>query len=257
MTDDSSGVQGFLERHVWAEPPAPFTTWADVLATGPDYYARTAELFSMPEMRAALPIKSRALILVALEALVSQLEPDRLARAIGAAVSAGADEDELTCVLELVSVIGLHSVSVGVPVLAEELERAGLLDRDAPYTPEQQSAVNDFEDSGPRPRPVDGMFDAIVRLDAEYFRRFGSFIDVPWNRDTLDPGFKHLICIAIDAACTHLHVDGLHRHIREALDLEVPATQILEVIQLASLTGLRTIEIGVPLHERARRGTGS
>jgi hypothetical protein len=42
-------------------------------------------------------------------------------------------------------------------------------------------------------------------------------------------------------------VEGIRRHVREALALGVTGAQILEVIQLASRTGLRTLEAAAPL----------
>jgi alkylhydroperoxidase/carboxymuconolactone decarboxylase family protein YurZ len=82
---------------------------------------------------------------------------------------------------------------------------------------------------------------------------------VPWKHDHLSPKFKHLVCIAVDAAATHLHVPGVRRHIRLALDHGATQDEIMEVIELTSTLGIHAMNIGVPLlvevlEERGRSG---
>ena len=99
-----------------------------------------------------------------------------------------------------------------------------------PLTTGQQELKEHFETAGPRPRPLDEVLATLLRADPEYFARFTTLIEVPWQKeDVLDQRFKHLVCVAIDAACTHLYADGIRRHVRTALELGVTPDEILEV----------------------------
>jgi alkylhydroperoxidase/carboxymuconolactone decarboxylase family protein YurZ len=238
--------------HTDAEHPHMFrvlsndriSDWDSVVAMDPDYFDAAERLFGYPHERRKLPVKEQALLEMALDALVTQLDERRLPSAIGRAIDAGATRDEILCVLEIVVVIGLHSCTVAIPVLCEELYGD---DGPPPLTPAQVKVARRFETSELRPRPLDAMFGSILRMDLDYFERFVTFVDVPWRPGVLDERFKHLVCIAIDVACTHLYVDGIRRHVRAALELGVTPEEILEVIQLASSTGLRTLRSALPV----------
>lgn len=221
------------------------------------FYGSAERLFGRPWRSRRLTPKVRALIQVALNGTVTQLDRSELGRSIDAAVSAGADRAEVMCTLQLASVIGLHSCSVAIPELVSAMKQADPERWSRQYTAEQRQIAEAFESSGPRPRPVDGMFDAILRLDHEYFSDYAAFLDQPWESTALDPAIKELVWIAIDVACTHLYVDGIRRHIRAALDGGVTTEEIFEVIQLASATGLRTLGAAGPLLEAAFADEGS
>lgn len=88
---------------------------------------------------------------------------------------------------------------------------------------------------------MDAMYGSILERDPEYFEAFRAWIDHPWRSEALDHGTLHLVCIALDIACTHLYESGFRRHIREAFDLGVSVDEIFEVIELASVEGLRSV----------------
>ncbi|KJF19424.1 hypothetical protein [Rhodococcus sp. AD45] len=56
-----------------------------------------------------------------------------------------------------------------------------------------------------------------------------------------------LLCIAIDASCTHLYAPGIRRHIRVALDLGVTEQEILEVLKIATTVGIHSSNVGLPI----------
>jgi alkylhydroperoxidase/carboxymuconolactone decarboxylase family protein YurZ len=231
----------YLRREMGGTDPI---AWRQLAALDPRFFTAAERLFGYPAVRHALGAKERALVEFAMDALVTQLDQGRLQESARRAKMVGATRDELLCIAEVTAVIGLHSCSVAMPILFEELPAETSR---RPLTPEQSAVARRFETSGPRPRPVDGMFGAILRLDAEYFQRFSDYIDVPWREDILDRRIKELIYIAIDVACTHLYADGIHRHVRAALGIGITPEEILEVIQIASATGLRTIQAAFPI----------
>jgi alkylhydroperoxidase/carboxymuconolactone decarboxylase family protein YurZ len=189
-----------------------------------------------------------AAVTLALDSLTMQLDPQRLRERLKAALTV-LDMDQALTVLQLVSVAGLHSVSTGAPILLEEFEKVA---GPRPLSESERRIKHAFESSGPRPRRMDPMYESILKLDADYFEAFRAWIDHPWKAGTLDHGTLHLVCIAIDIACTHLYESGFRRHVREAFACGVTAQEVLEVIQLASLEGLRTVFIGTEMLARSQ-----
>jgi alkylhydroperoxidase/carboxymuconolactone decarboxylase family protein YurZ len=240
-------AQNSLRTPLEFSASAPGTDSSPAARKDEGFFSLADALFNYPYEVARLDPKVQALIVVALSATVTQLDASEIQRAVERAVEIGATRDEILCVLQLTSVIGLHSCSVGIPILAECARAAGLEGWVEPYTPQQQAIVRKFESGGPRPRPVDPMFDAILRADPAYFERFSAFLDAPWQSDALTAGVKELVYIAIDVACTHLYADGIRRHVTAALSHGTTPAEILEVIQLASATGMRTVARSLPI----------
>ena len=61
---------------------------------------------------------------IAVDASTTHLYEPGLRIHIQNALKLGATEDEIMQVLECVSAIGIHTISMGVPVLVEELKKA-------------------------------------------------------------------------------------------------------------------------------------
>lgn len=70
-----------------------------------------------------LAIKIKELILIAIDAATTHLYEPGVRVHISNALNAGATREEILEVLELVSVLGIHSCTMGVPVLAEEIRK--------------------------------------------------------------------------------------------------------------------------------------
>lgn len=90
-------------------------------------------------------------------------------------------------------------------------------------------------------------WEGLLQLDAEFFRAYLEFSAVPWRSGTLEPKFKELIYIAIDAATTHLYEPGLRQHIQNALRHGATREEIMEVYELTSVLGIHTCTLGVPV----------
>ena len=63
----------------------------------------------------------------------------------------------------------------------------------------------------------------------------------------LEPKVKELIYTAFDVSATHLYEPGLRVHIRNALALGASREEIMEVIELASVIGMHSCAVGVPI----------
>ena len=203
----------------------------------PRFTELTERLFGRVLTPRYLSTVRHAAVSLCLDALVTQLDSTRLDARLSVADQI-LNEQQIIAVLQLTSVAGLHSVSTGAPALAEEARaRFGGTDPSA----EQELVRHAFENDGPRPRPMDAMYGSILERDPEYFEAFRAWIDHPWRSEALDHGTLHLVCIALDIACTHLYESGFRRHVREAFDLGVSVDEIFEVIEIASVEGLRSV----------------
>lgn len=90
-------------------------------------------------------------------------------------------------------------------------------------------------------------WDGLLKLDPEFFHAYLEFSSVPWKTGVLEPKFKELIYIAIDASTTHLYEPGLRQHIRNALKHGATKAEIMEVLELTSVLGIHTCTLGVPV----------
>lgn len=91
----------------------------------PDYLEAFLAFRSVPQRQGPLPQKTKELILVAINAATTHLWAPGVRRHMQGALRAGATREEIMEVLQLTSIMGIHSVTLGAPILAEELEKAG------------------------------------------------------------------------------------------------------------------------------------
>lgn len=195
-----------------------------------------------------------ALIRLNIDVTATHLHAPGVRRHVRAALKLGVTRAEIMEVFKLASVVGIHACALGVPILADELANAGLPDEPAP----------------PVPTPIcdtvraDGMFnplwETIYRWDPAYLEKFLAMGLGLWRDKILPPLWVELLCIAGDAAITHLYGHGTQRHIKTALELGATREQILEVLKIVSLQGIESCELAVPMldaecaeQERARR----
>lgn len=96
--------------------------------------------------------------------------------------------------------------------------------------------------------------DGTLRLSPDFFEAFLAFTGTPWTTGPLPPKVKEFIYIAIDGAITHLYQRGLQMHIGEALRHGASPTEVMEVLQMASLIGLITSTVAAPMLLEALHG---
>ena len=74
-----------------------------------------------PLARGVLDAKTWELIAIAVDASCTHMYAPGVQRHIRGALDAGATKEEILAVLQAVSVLGIHSMSLGAPILVEEL----------------------------------------------------------------------------------------------------------------------------------------
>ena len=97
--------------------------WEGVLALSPDYFEAYGEFSSVPWKTGTLQPKIRELVYVAVDASGTHMYEPGTRIHMQNALKLGATPEEIMEVLALVSVLGVHTVSMGLPVLLDELKK--------------------------------------------------------------------------------------------------------------------------------------
>jgi alkylhydroperoxidase/carboxymuconolactone decarboxylase family protein YurZ len=217
--------------------------WDGLLELDPDFFEAYLQFSGVPWEQGTLEPKVKELIYIAIDAATTHLYEPGLRQHVRNALGYGATREEIMEVYELASVLGIHTCILGVPVLLEELEAAGLEGAPA-LSAEQEQVKQDFMD---RRGYWNTFWDGLLALDPDFFKAYLGFSGVPWEKGPLEPKLKELVYIAIDASTTHLHELGLRQHIRNALGYGATREEIMEVYELTSVLGIHTCTLGVPV----------
>ena len=97
--------------------------WDPFAELDPVWTERFVEMGATPLARGVLDPKTWELIAIAVDASCTHMYAPGVRRHIRKALELGATQEEILAVLQCVSVLGIHSCSLGVPILVEELVR--------------------------------------------------------------------------------------------------------------------------------------
>jgi alkylhydroperoxidase/carboxymuconolactone decarboxylase family protein YurZ len=226
-----------------------------LLQLDPDFFEAYVGLAAAPWQggpagAGRLEPKVKQFVLLAVDAAATHLHEPGVRLHIRRALEHGATEAELLEVLQLTSTMGIHSVTVGVPVLLQCTGRDG---GGTPRTARQEELKRTFEEQRGYWNPF---WDGVLDLDPEFFAAYLRFSSHPWRHGVLEPKVKELIYTAFDASATHMYVPGLTQHIENALGYGATAGEVMEVLELASAIGVHTFAVAAPILaeelERAR-----
>jgi len=98
--------------------------WDGLLELDPNFFQAYLAFSGVPWRTGPLEPKIKELIYIAVDAATTHLYEPGLRQHIRNALKYGATREEIMEVLELVSVLGIHACTMGVPVLMEELKAA-------------------------------------------------------------------------------------------------------------------------------------
>ena len=100
--------------------------WNGLLSLDPDFFEAYTQFSSVPWQRGVLEPKIKELIYIAIDASTTHLYEPGIRQHMQNAIRHGATRAEIMEVLELTSVLGIHTCTVAVPILLEELAASGL-----------------------------------------------------------------------------------------------------------------------------------
>jgi alkylhydroperoxidase/carboxymuconolactone decarboxylase family protein YurZ len=222
----------------------------DAAASGvdPSFADAYLALWRAAARREALSAADRELIGLAVNAAVTHLNLPAVRLHIDRALDAGATTQQIVEVLELVSVLGIHTLTAALPIVLEELGGQ----EPGPLSCGQETLKQAFLDL--RGGPWAPAWDPLLRADSPYFEAYTRFSGVPWGQNrVLSPKFRELVYAAIDASTTHLWLPGLRSHVRKAIGYGATLDELLEVLELTSLIGVQSFVQGTRALLTARR----
>jgi len=188
--------------------------------------------------------RMKELVLLALHASSSALNSEAIGRHARRALQAGASRSDVVDVLVTIIPLANHPLYTGIPVLLDELRKAGRPE-EAEIPPLRAEAL-EVRDNFIRSRGYwTAMRDTIGQLMPAYFTAFIGACMEPWRSGSLTPAERELMYIAIDCSISHTYEPGLRMHIQNALRYGATRDQILEVFQLAALLGIEGYLLGV------------
>jgi len=217
-----------------------------LLAYSPDFLKTYLDYAGVPARTGPLSPRLRELIYVAIDTSTTHMFAQGLAIHIRKALQCGCTLIELIEVMQLATTQGLDSVAVGVDLIVEEMEAAGMVSPQlqTPATSEMQALKRNYvHEFGDWPE----WCERLLRLAPEYFKEMTALLAAPSVTGALDHKTRSLISLALAAAPTHLDRDAMRLHIRRALRQGATAAELLEVMQLVAHLGIHACVIGVPL----------
>jgi alkylhydroperoxidase/carboxymuconolactone decarboxylase family protein YurZ len=217
--------------------------WDSLLELDEEFFQAYTQFSSVPWKHGPLDPKVKEFVYIAVDAAATHLYVPGIQQHIRQALEHGASAAEIMEVLELTATLGIHACNIGVPILVEELEAVG-----QPVSKELSERQEEIKAEFTEKRGYWNPFwDEMLWLDPEFFAAYTQFSSVPWVSGTLEPKVKELIYTAFDVSATHLYVSGLRQHIRNALAYGASREEVLEVIELASVIGIHSCTVGVPI----------
>jgi alkylhydroperoxidase/carboxymuconolactone decarboxylase family protein YurZ len=219
--------------------------WDGLLILSPDFFRSYLDLSSIPWKYGPLEPKIKEFIYIAIDAATTHLYEPGLRIHIENALKYGATKEEIMEVYQLTSVLGMHTLTMGMPVFLDEMRKAGRqAEVDIPLDERRLTLKEKFiENRG----YWSEFWDGLLKIDPTFFAAYLEFSSIPWKQGVLAPKVKEFIDIAIDASTTHLYEPGLRIHIQNALRYGATKEEIMEVYQLTSVLGMHTCTMGVPV----------
>ena len=98
-------------------------TWDLLLEMDPDYLEAFLGFRAIPQRNGPLEQKYKEMIFIAINAATTHLHGPGVRRHIQNALRAGATQAEILEVIELTTIMGIHSMTLAVPILKEEVAR--------------------------------------------------------------------------------------------------------------------------------------
>lgn len=221
--------------------------WApelDALLQHPEIAAAYVRFATVAAAGGSLEPKLRELILLAVNGSTTTLHVPSMRRHMREALRHGATRAELVEVIELISVLGIHSAHTGLPLLRDVLREQGLL-----ATEELDAHQTEIKERYIAARGMWGdAMEAMLLLDPELIDAYRVFSSLAWQDSSVLPAaVKELIYIAIDASITHLYNGGTRAHIERALEAGATREQIAATLALISTIGAHSLTTGLEL----------
>ena len=223
-----------------------------LLEVDPEFLVVLRDITAHPRANGPLDNKTEEFVLIALNVAPTTLYTDGIRRHVAGAFEAGATVGEVLEVIQMASVLGVHTFGENAPILLEEFDIS-----EATFTDEELAERERVRESFREERGFwTERLDPMLMLDPGFFEQYVRYSSRPAERGEVDPKVRELVYAAIDISTTHLYPSGARVHIRNAIDYGASLEEIVEVYQLAfSLSG-HSLEQSVDVVVEEARAAG-
>ena len=246
MTEELDPRRAALKRDFIQNRGYWSALWDGVLELSPDYFEAYLNLSSEPWKAGTLAPKVKEFVYIAIDAATTHLYNAGTRIHIVNALRHGATRDELTEVLMIASVLGIHTMTDSLPIMMDVLTEAGKDPKlgERRLSPEQTAIKQEFiKNRGFWP----SVFEPILHFAPGFFRAYTDLSSAPWKLGALEPKVREPLYVAIDASTTHLYNAGTRTHMINAVKYGATVEEIMEVLMLTSCIGVHTITESVPI----------
>ncbi len=87
--------------------------------------------------------------------------------------------------------------------------------------------------------------EGLLEHSPEWLEAYLAYSSTPARVGPLSARMRELIYVAVDGSTTHLFQAGLEIHVRIALDAGCTPGELIEVLQIATMQGLDSVELGL------------
>jgi alkylhydroperoxidase/carboxymuconolactone decarboxylase family protein YurZ len=207
----------------------------------PHWVDQCLKMSNDPWTSGILPRKDIELISIAVNAACTNLSADGTRRHIRGALAAGATREEIMMILKIASLLSIHTVSLGAPILLEEAKAAAV--KPTPKKPAATPVCDGMKAAGQWNTAWDGFFE----LDPAWTEAIIAASLPVYTSGIFTPKLAELLSIAVDASITHMYAPGTRRHIQTALKVGATIEEIMEVLKICVAQGIEACNLGVPI----------
>jgi alkylhydroperoxidase/carboxymuconolactone decarboxylase family protein YurZ len=235
----------------WAAALSKLRQW------DPSWAERVVKITTNPWTDGVLPAKFIELVIVGLNA---NLSPDGTRRHIRAAIAAGANRQEILFVLKCASVMSIHSVTFGAPILLQEASSGSLEDfsqvrakrlqkvGEAAPAVEKMKAIGQWGDD----------WDCLLFLAPVWTDLYMAMCIELYGEKVFSPKELELLLIAFDASYGSAYGPYTRHHIKNAFKAGATTDEIIQVLKLGVVQGMQASTSGVSiLAEELERNAAS
>lgn len=218
--------------------------WEALLQLSPAYLEAYLDLQDASQARCRLTPKVQEFVHIAVAACCTHIHLPAIRAHITAALRLGATKDEIMEVIGLTYLVGIHTVTLGVPILLELMEEENIkLTSTESVDKERERIKQEFIS---RRGFWTDTWNPLLELDPTFFASYTDFSSLPSKTGVLEPKVRELVTCAFDAATTHLYGRGTKIHMRNALRLGATPDEIMEMLEITSLMGIHGVTAAAP-----------
>ncbi|MFO1091342.1 MAG: carboxymuconolactone decarboxylase family protein [Hyphomicrobiales bacterium] len=217
-------------------------TFASLRSIDPAFADACDRMATNPWRSGVLPRKTVELVALAVCVACTNLNADGTRRHMRAALAAGASRAEILMIAKMGSLMAIHSLSLGAPILLEEAKAAGV-PASAKLAPPPTPACDKIRAMGQWNDAWNPFFD----LDPAWTDAFMAAGANVYASGVFEPKLVELLSIAFDASFTHMYAPGTRRHIRAALKLGATVEEVMEVLKICVAEGVQSVNLAVPI----------